>query len=383
VWVGSLNPLTNDAIVRDGMKEFGSIEEAFIIRRNDRTSKGYGFVTYAEANGAGAALAKKFITIQGRVVTIDKPRANTNGQHYSAISRALLSRSTQSILDFSTAKTSKSLSGQVDSGCTPRHLTPSTHGLQSPTPAPKFHMNIANGTSMVSAGVAGNFEGQDQTGRIIEIKDLQVLPGLSTPLFPTYAFMKEGKDIWFSAKDMSVNKGTMPSVQPSNIYAKGFERDGLFHLDLTSLADHNTLLANGFPYKKTWGLWHERLMHAGYTTMKRTMGKVRGFEIDGRIPASDLCVCAACILGKMHRRPHQTSGKPAEMSGQARLAEITLDILYLPVESYGGHCYVLGLSITYCNGLKICYLCSTKLEVIDYLPFIKKYLENLTTESIA
>jgi hypothetical protein len=401
--------------------------EGFVIKKAG-VSLGYGFVAFEDVNGANAALAHKTINLQGHVVTLSKARPNTRRSNYPMPSIP----SIQSSFDLSQPQTKsaqiphasddenspepnprasglpqptpltfvpkpqamhvsaasrtptpqlpiKVLSGPVDSGCTPCHLTPDAEPLQQVKKSVKFNLGLADGSSIRSSGLEGSFVGIDSSGRRNQINDIKVVDGLSTTLFSTYAFLRSGQDVWFSADDMSVNVGSLDKRSTHRIDATGSERNGLFYLDL---AYPSVMLARGYPYKQDWHLWHRRLMHVGSQTMRGSLPKVRGFHVNGRIPPDDQCVCAPCIIGKMHRRFHPPTTRPKEDAASPKLAEVSLDILVVPTPSFGGATYLLGLSVNSAKGAKICYPCRTKSEVVTHLKFAKQYLERITNECI-
>jgi hypothetical protein len=56
-------------------------------------------------------------------------------------------------------------------------------------------------------------------------------------------------------------------------------------------------------------LWHARLGHLSLPAVKRACSVVEGMELQARSPSD--CICEACILGKMARRPFsKQSGEP-------------------------------------------------------------------------
>ncbi|KAI5821057.1 hypothetical protein BZA77DRAFT_223187, partial [Pyronema omphalodes] len=48
-------------------------------------------------------------------------------------------------------------------------------------------------------------------------------------------------------------------------------------------------------------LWHARLGHLSLPAIKRATSMVEGMELQARSPSD--CLCEACLLGKMARRP--------------------------------------------------------------------------------
>jgi hypothetical protein len=369
VFVGRLSPDATDVHLTQAFERFGKIVSVKILKNADGSSKKCGFVNFDNEFAAKGAVNDKAITILGGVVRCEaaKPKMKSSA-YYSSVQ---------------SSENTSSLNGLVDSGCTPHHLTPSKEPLQTLSTSPEFNLEIANGTTMPSAGMKGNFTGSDPKGNVVSVKDVQVVPGLSNTLFSTYAFLKDNKDVWFKSDDLSVNIGKLDPSAKNQIEATGTAHKGLFQLNLKGLDSSTANLASGYPYKKTWDLWHSRFMHAGHSIVKRTLesGAVRGFKVEGGIPEDQVCV--SCVQGKMHRRTHSHSHMSLENLTAPKLSCVSLDLLHMPLPSLGGAIYFLGITVNSANGFKIGYACKRKSEVKDKLVFAKQYLENLAGEKIS
>ena len=228
---------------------------------------------------------------------------------------------------------------------------------------------------MISKGVKGDLSSSDG----LEIKDVEVVSGLSKILLSTYAFLKDKKDVWFKSEDMSVNIGHLDPLGKNEVLAKGDEKGGLFELNLH--APSSVFIAAS--QKKDWTLWHKRFMHHGDPIIKQTLesGAVNGFQLVGKVPST--LNCLDCIQGKMHRLPHPPSKFNGENLSGGKLSRVAVDILYMPELSLNGARYVVGVTVVSANGFKICYPCKQKSEILTKLKFMKSYLENITNERIS
>ena len=76
LFVGNISWDATDADLRDAFSKFGEITEAIVLRnREDNRSKGFGFVTFANAGDAQNAISemngKEFL---GRALTVNEAR---------------------------------------------------------------------------------------------------------------------------------------------------------------------------------------------------------------------------------------------------------------------------------------------------------------------
>jgi RNA recognition motif-containing protein len=255
VFVGRLSPEATEQALQDAFKSFGEIVSVKVLKHPTGESKRCAFVRFKSPHAAKAAINKGGeVSIMGTLVVVEKVKPKS--QQIKPKSSAYLS------VPFSKSGTmsdSTSLSGVVDSGCTPHHLTPSADPLQDTRATEKFSLGVADGKSLASSGTKGNFHGKDAFGNQFGVKDVMVVPGLATTLFSTYAFMKENLDVWFDHKTMSVNIGNLIVDEESKVLAKGTLQNGLFSLNLTndktSMPPLSSFLAASSPSKKTFDLF--------------------------------------------------------------------------------------------------------------------------------
>ena len=352
VFVKSLNPKTTESQLDSAFKTFGHVVSVNLLYFPDGTPKNCGFVEFQDKHAAQAAIRKNGeITVCGKLIIVEPVKRREINPHPTVYLTAL-----------------------VDSGCTPNHITPQSEILKDISTSEPFTLSIADGSSMISSGIKGNL-----TAANLEVKDIEVVPGLSNTLLSVYAFLKDKKDIWFKWEDMSVNVGHLDPSGRHEILAKGNANKGLFEVDLQQ--ESSALIAASM--EKTWDLWHKRFMHHGFTTLKHTKdsGAVRGLDIIGNIPPS--LSCNGCIQGKMHRLPHPPSRYSTENLKGMKLSRIAIDILHMPLPSLNGAKYAIGITVVSANGFKICYPCKLQSEMVTKLKFMKSYLENLTGEKIS
>jgi len=352
VFVKALNPRTTQEQLESAFKTFGQVVSVDLFRNPNGTLKNCGVIEFKDEFAAEAAKRQsRNIIVCGKQIVVEPMRR-----------RGINPRS------------GIYLSALVDSGCSPNHLTPKSDILKNISSSQPFSLSVADGRTMMTSGIKGDF-----TTSGLDVKDVEVVPGLSKILLSAFAFLKDKKDVWFKWEDMSVNIGHLDQTAKHEVLAKGSAKGGLFELKVEPTS--STFIATGM--KKTWDLWHKRCMHYGYPTLKNTLdsGAVRGMDVIGSLPPN--LHCHDCIQGKMHRLPHPPSRFGVENLKGGKLSRIAVDILHMPVPSMNGAQYVVGVTVVSANGFKICYPCRHKSEMASKLRFMKKYLENLTGEKVS
>lgn len=276
VFVKSLNPRTTEEQLEVALRTFGQVVSVSLFKFPDGSSRRCGFIEFRDKFAAEAAIRKSGeITVGGKLIIIE------------AVKRKEIK-----------PKLNAYLSALVDSGCAPNHLTPQPEILNNITTSEPFSLNVADGRTMTTNGLKGNFT----TGNL-DVKDVEVVSRLSKTLLSVFAFLMDKKDVWFNWEDMSVNIGHMDPTAKHETLAKGSAKGGLFEVDVGLKS--SAFIATSI--KKTWDLWHKRFMHYGIPTLKTTLdlGAVRGLDVTGPLPTS--LHCHDCIQGKMHRLPHPPS----------------------------------------------------------------------------
>jgi RNA recognition motif-containing protein len=85
VFVGGLSWNTNDDMLRQAFERFGNVDEARVIQDRDTgRSRGFGFVTFSDADGAQKAIQGMDGTqLDGRTIKVneaeEKPRGGGGG----------------------------------------------------------------------------------------------------------------------------------------------------------------------------------------------------------------------------------------------------------------------------------------------------------------
>src|SRR5262249_16197144 len=135
------------------------------------------------------------------------------------------------------------------------------------------------------------------------VKQIEIVPEVSSTLFSVWQFLNEGYDVWFDHKKMSMNMGQLDTSVENVMEVTGSGNWGIFHLSLRCEGpEEKALLGAGLPSCEDAHLWHAWYMHTGYHHLEGTRKGVHGMKIDGEIPRD--IHCEACIIGKMHICPH-------------------------------------------------------------------------------
>ncbi len=93
VFIGGLSWNTNDDTLRHAFEPFGNVDDAKVIQDRDTgRSRGFGFVTYSDNEGAQKAIsAMNGKELDGRTIKVneaeDKPRSSGGGGRGGASNR--------------------------------------------------------------------------------------------------------------------------------------------------------------------------------------------------------------------------------------------------------------------------------------------------------
>jgi len=80
LFVGGLAWATDSESLKNAFSEFGEVEEATVITDRDTgRSRGFGFVTFADAESAKAALALNGTDLDGRTMRVDLATEKRSG----------------------------------------------------------------------------------------------------------------------------------------------------------------------------------------------------------------------------------------------------------------------------------------------------------------
>jgi len=90
LFVRGLGSLQDKRKLEDTFREFGEVENVFVVNGADKRSRGFGFVTFASSSGASRALNSRSITIDGKVLTVSRAKVKmettstrSSRRHYS------------------------------------------------------------------------------------------------------------------------------------------------------------------------------------------------------------------------------------------------------------------------------------------------------------
>jgi transposase InsO family protein len=139
------------------------------------------------------------------------------------------------------------------------------------------------------------------------IKDVLYAPDVGVNLLSVASVTSHGYNVNFFGEDCEIEKDGV-----TFIVGRRFGQS-LYLLDISTQSIQEAAkaaMANGASFE----IWHERLAHVNYNTMRRMqkLNAVTGLNINGQASAE---TCEPCILGKMHRAPFPKGRTKAEEVG--------------------------------------------------------------------
>ena len=138
--------------------------------------------------------------------------------------------------------------------------------------------------------------------------------------------------------------------------------------------------AFGASLRTTWKVWHERLGHTSYHTMRRMiqLGLVIGMNGDGDCTIPE-CSCVICELGKFHKLPFVNDPK----TPVSRIGELICADSWGPIKekSLGGASYFISFKDDFSGSLHV-YFMKRKSEGPAHLRLYSNMLLNQTGNHI-
>ncbi|KAG5457819.1 MAG: hypothetical protein BJ554DRAFT_2075 [Olpidium bornovanus] len=155
----------------------------------------------------------------------------------------------------------------------------------------------------------------------MSLKDTLCVPGIFEPLFSIASATLNGVGVWFDPDGGVTFLDLADLVRPSGtVFAKGYREGRSFFLDVKSSAGPLTdtkhpsacsaiMPARAFAARAAEAdLWHRRLDHLRWSTMKKIAKELTGADIG---PPTDADVaCEPCTLGRARRLPFATVDRP-------------------------------------------------------------------------
>ena len=194
------------------------------------------------------------------------------------------------------------------------------------------------------------------------IKNVLYAPDAGVNLLSIASVTSHGFHVHFRDEDAEIEKdGTI------FITGKRFGQS-LYLLDVSTQTIQDAAkaaMSNG----ATFEIWHERLAHVNYKTMKRMMllNAVTGLNVIGKPDAE---TCEPCILGKMHRAPFPTGRTKADELGGI----IHSDLVEMNIPTPSGKRYY-AIFKDDLTGFKDIYIMKHKSELPDcFKTFQRKML---------
>ena len=372
-------------------KRVAAIQRCSLAKDSCGKHRGFGFVKFQKADDAKKRLlSKKAIEIKGQRLIITQnyrkrvnkePGLMTSGEEFADFTVVNISDNT--LDDNYSRATTNVFKTHVDSGCTPYHIANSTNQLTLTHNQPRIELSGVDGSRIPSLNVTGSIEGTTAANEIFQLKDMKIVPKATHSLLSVYRLLKDKYDVWFQHRDMSINIGYLDENAEHQIKAKGYEKNGLFTLNINR-EPPMALLFNGTISAKSPEEWHNRCMHYGMGTLRRTykLNGVTGFNVKGEIPHS--LECDGCLQGKLHNVPHLRLPKRSMAEGGNPLLYVSFDVLVFgnTSMSFTGNRYFLGITVPHANNFRIGFPLKEKSDVIPKLKYAQNFLECVTGHSL-
>lgn len=244
----------------------------------------------------------------------------------------------------------------IDSGAS-SHMTPNEKLLTSKKNSLVDKIMSANGTAMnVNCVGKTSLNINDQE---IEINEILHVPELSVNLLSAAKIVSQGNEISFNSKGCTIlNKH-------KEVIAQCKQENGVYKL--------KGIQTNCFMSKQTKNtamLWHRRLGHTNFQTLKKMRdGAVTGIEFDD--DDREIKQCEICPKGKQTRIPFKPSSTKT-----TQLLELIHSDLCGPMETQSiGHAKYLLTFIDDHSKKVFVYFLKSKSEVLDSFKTFKNYIE--------
>ncbi|CAI7856590.1 unnamed protein product [Closterium sp. NIES-54] len=186
----------------------------------------------------------------------------------------------------------------LDTGAT-QHMTHSASFLTNVgAPGDVSRVVFGNDKSLPMVGVGSTRLIVD--GGLVDITNVLHVPGLKVNLLSVTQLAKKGVKV-------TIDDAKMNLFWKGKLFAQGVLNGELYQLK-THLRVASSNVAQGS--KATLKVWHDRLAHANYDSVKELANKglAKGFDV---IAGDDeKGVCAACVEGKMARKPFGSRTSP-------------------------------------------------------------------------
>jgi len=258
----------------------------------------------------------------------------------------------------------KSEAWYLDSGAS-QHMTKDVSKLSNISQDTSEHITTANDSKIPVSGKGSAIINTivNKQNFSINVDEVLYIPDLVTNLLSVNKICKKGNTVIFKNDVCTIyNKN-------NQVIATATEDNGLYKLQ--EFKEHSSFIANN---ENTFELWHRRLGHINYDTLKRMNNDDYGFKFENK--EADRCI--TCIKGKQCRQPFPEGGSRAEE---------VLDLIHsdlcgpLETESIGASRFYISFFDDKSSRIFV-YFIQNKSQALDCFKKFKAMVENQTGRKI-
>ncbi|KAL8089042.1 hypothetical protein AgCh_038706 [Apium graveolens] len=204
------------------------------------------------------------------------------------------------------------------------------------------------------------------SGKNLTLKNVLYVPDIRKNLVSGSLLNKHGFGIVIESDKVILSKSGM-------FVGKGYLTDGLFKLNVMSVKDDNEMKNSSAYLLESPNLWHARLGHVNYNTLRRLSAK----EYIPKLTIDSKHKCETCVEEKLTR----SSFKRVERNTKVLdlIHSDICDLKFAPTR--GGNKYFITF-IDDCTKYCYVYLLKSKDEAIDKFKIYKEEVETQQTEKI-
>lgn len=257
---------------------------------------------------------------------------------------------------------SSSNSWVIDSGAT-HHMTGICQHLDSFRESSSFPDVETAGNQMLKVKGSGSID-LNASGRIIPVKNVLLVEGVSSNLLSVYDIQKGGNSVLFS------NDRCVVRDKQGGVIVDVGARNRSWRIDNTKACGMMAQSDDGSDLM----MWHRRMGHLGYDGLMKLNGLVNGVTIKG--DRSVLAKCVPCLLGKQSRQPFRR--EEAEIKSKQILELIHSDVCGpMETDSVGGAKYFVTFVDDHSRKVFV-YFIKRKSDVQRVFAEFKSIVENQT-----
>lgn len=234
-----------------------------------------------------------------------------------------------------------------------KHMTPHREWFTKYTPLPFGRSGVEIGNkAIVPVAGAGSVEIVTNKGESFVLSQVLHVPGVKFNLFSLREVTRKGYTVTMVDDNVFVNHG------PNIILSGTAAGSGNYKMNFS--AKSSVLACPAIPKGVSIQVWHQRLGHTNYTTVKQMIdqGQVDGLICVNCNPPE---ICEPCVFGKMTRKSFETAFERASQPGEL----IHFDIAG-PFEVRSiGHANFLSLFVDDLSGMTFVFPLKHKSEILQ------------------